>query len=131
VGVFTGSLGLIAEAAHSLCLTSSQTLITLLLIRVAAILPDRDHPYGHEKAEHLGALAGMALLAATAFFILYHAINKICVHPIRSEPGLGFPLSFYRSRKPRPWRPAVLDEAPPRRGDENLARRSQYERPRP
>jgi len=80
-GVFTGSLGLIAEAAHSLFDLVS-TLITLLVIRVAAIPPDRDHPYGHEKAEHLGALAGMALLAATAFLILYHAINKIFVHPI-------------------------------------------------
>jgi len=81
VGAFTGSLGLIAEAAHSL-LDLVSTLITLLVIRVAAIPPDRDHPYGHEKAEHLGALAGMALLAATAFFILYHAINKIFVHPV-------------------------------------------------
>jgi cation diffusion facilitator family transporter len=80
-GMLTGSLGLIAEAAHSL-LDLVSTLITLLVIRVAAIPPDRDHPYGHEKAEHLGALAGMALLAATAFFILYHAINKIFVHPI-------------------------------------------------
>ncbi|HET9373424.1 MAG TPA: cation diffusion facilitator family transporter [Chthoniobacterales bacterium] len=81
VGVFTGSLGLIAEAAHSL-LDLVSTLITLLVIQVAAIPPDRDHPYGHEKAEHLGALTGMALLAITAFFILYHAFSKIFVHPI-------------------------------------------------
>jgi cation diffusion facilitator family transporter len=81
VGLLTGSLGLIAEAAHSL-LDLVSTLITLLVVRVAAIPPDRDHPYGHEKAENLGALAGMALLAATAAFILYHAITKIFVHPI-------------------------------------------------
>jgi cation diffusion facilitator family transporter len=80
VGVFTGSLGLVAEGAHSL-LDLVSTLITLLVIRVAAIPPDRDHPYGHEKAENLGALAGMALLAATAAFILYHAVIKIFVHP--------------------------------------------------
>jgi divalent metal cation (Fe/Co/Zn/Cd) transporter len=80
VGLLTGSLGLIAEAAHSL-LDLVSTLITLLVVRVAAIPPDRDHPYGHEKAENLGALAGMALLAATAAFILYHAIIKIFVHP--------------------------------------------------
>jgi cation diffusion facilitator family transporter len=80
VGLLTGSLGLMAEAAHSL-LDLVSTLITLLVVRVAAIPPDRDHPYGHEKAENLGALAGMVLLAVTAAFILYHAIIKIFVHP--------------------------------------------------
>jgi cation diffusion facilitator family transporter len=78
--VLTGSLGLIAEAAHSL-LDLVSALITLLVVRVAAIPPDRDHPYGHEKAENLGALAGMTLLAATAAFILYHAATKILVAP--------------------------------------------------
>jgi cation diffusion facilitator family transporter len=80
VGALTGSLGLVAEAAHSL-LDLVSTLITLLVVRIAAIPPDRDHPYGHEKAENLGALAGMALLALTAGFILYHALIRIFVHP--------------------------------------------------
>jgi cation diffusion facilitator family transporter len=80
VGALTGSLGLVAEAAHSL-LDLVSTLITLLVVRIAAIPPDRDHPYGHEKAENLGALAGMALLAITAGFILYHAVIRIFVHP--------------------------------------------------
>jgi cation diffusion facilitator family transporter len=80
VGVLTGSLGLLAEAAHSLFdLVSS--LITLLVVRVAAVPPDANHPYGHERAENLGALAGMALLAATGLFILYHAFEKIFFHP--------------------------------------------------
>jgi Cation efflux family len=35
-----------------------------------------------KNAENLGTLAGMALLAATAAFILYHAITKIFVRPI-------------------------------------------------
>jgi cation diffusion facilitator family transporter len=84
VGVLTGSLGLIAEAAHSL-LDLVSTLITLLVVRIAAISPDRDHPYGHEKAENLGALAGMALLAVTAAFILYHAAIKIFAQPRAPE----------------------------------------------
>jgi cation diffusion facilitator family transporter len=80
VGGLTGSLGLLAEGAHSLFdLVSS--LITFLVVRVAAIPPDANHPYGHERAENLGALAGMALLAATALFILYHAFARIFFHP--------------------------------------------------
>jgi cation diffusion facilitator family transporter len=80
VGLLTGSLGLLAEAAHSL-LDFVSTLITLVVVRVAALPPDQNHPYGHERAENLGALAGMTLLAATALFIAYHAVVKIVVAP--------------------------------------------------
>lgn len=84
VGALTGSLGLLAEGAHSLFDLVS-TLITFLVVGIAAVPPDDDHPYGHERAENLGALAGMALLAATALFILYHAFEKIVFHPLAPE----------------------------------------------
>jgi len=80
VGGLTGSLGLLAEGAHSLFDLVS-TLITYLVVRVAAIPPDANHPYGHERAENLGALAGMTLLGATALLILYHAFATIVFHP--------------------------------------------------
>jgi cation diffusion facilitator family transporter len=80
VGWLSGSLGLLAEAAHSL-LDLLSTLITYLVVRVAALPPDSNHPYGHERAEHLGALAGMTLLAGTGVLILYHAFDTILLHP--------------------------------------------------
>ncbi|NLR62249.1 cation-efflux pump [Chitinophaga polysaccharea] len=80
VGVLTGSLGLIAEGVHSL-LDLLSTLVTFVAVRVAAKPPDANHPYGHERAESLGALAGMTLLGATAIIIGYHAIVKIIWEP--------------------------------------------------
>jgi cation diffusion facilitator family transporter len=80
VGSLSGSLGLLAEAAHSL-LDLISTLITYLVVHVAALPPDSNHPYGHERAEHLGALAGMTLLAGTGILILYHAFDTIFFHP--------------------------------------------------
>jgi cation diffusion facilitator family transporter len=80
VGSLSGSLGLLAEAAHSL-LDLLSTLITYLVVRVAALPPDSNHPYGHERAEHLGALAGMTLLAGTGVLISYHAFDTIFFHP--------------------------------------------------
>ncbi len=80
VGLLSGSLGLLAEAAHSL-LDLISTLITFLVVRIAAVPPDSNHPYGHERAEQLGALAGMALLAGTGALILYHAFDTIFFHP--------------------------------------------------
>ena len=86
VGWLSGSLGLLAEAAHSL-LDLISTLITLLVVRVAAVPPDSNHPYGHERAEQLGALAGMTLLGGTGALILYHAFDTIFVHP--SSPAVS------------------------------------------
>ena len=80
VGLLSGSLGLLAEAAHSL-LDLISTLITFLVVRIAAVPPDSNHPYGHERAEQLGALAGMTLLAGTGALILYHAFDTIFFHP--------------------------------------------------
>jgi cation diffusion facilitator family transporter len=80
VGFISGSLGLLAEAAHSL-LDLAATVITFMVVRVAAVPPDENHPYGHERAENLGSLAGMALLAGTGVLIIYHAIQKIFFNP--------------------------------------------------
>ena len=80
VGLLSGSLGLLAEAAHSL-LDLVSSLITFLVVRIAEIPPDSNHPYGHERAEQLGSLAGMTLLAGTGALILYHAFDTIFFHP--------------------------------------------------
>ncbi|WP_158796133.1 cation diffusion facilitator family transporter [Pedobacter sp. L105] len=84
VGIATGSLGLIAEGAHSL-LDLLSTLITFIVVRVSSLPPDENHPYGHERAESLGALGGMILLAVTAIWILYQSIVKIVWHPEKPE----------------------------------------------
>lgn len=80
IGIITGSLGLIAEGMHSL-LDLLSTFVTFIAVKVAAEPPDANHPYGHERAEALGALAGMTLLGATAFLILYQAVSKIVWRP--------------------------------------------------
>jgi cation diffusion facilitator family transporter len=105
VGILSGSLGLLAEAAHSF-LDLASTLITYWVIQTASAPPDDNHPYGHERAEELGALAGMILLGATAVIILYHAFIKICFHP--SIPNVTTPafavliasgvVDYFRSR---------------------------------
>src|ERR1700749_4355865 len=105
VGWLSGSLGLLAEAAHSL-LDLISTLITLLVVRVAAVPPDSNHPYGHERAEQLGALAGMTLLGGTGALILYHAFDTIFVHPSSPEVSVGafavlivsIVVDFFRAR---------------------------------
>ena len=65
VGVTTGSLAILAEAAHSgLDLLAAG--ITFLVVQIADLPPDENHPYGHARAEHLGALAEAAAAAKGA-----------------------------------------------------------------
>jgi cation diffusion facilitator family transporter len=75
VGLLTGSLGLLSEALHS-GLDLVGTILSFAAVRVSDLPPDRNHPYGHAKAESLVALFAVALLAATSLGILYEAYRK-------------------------------------------------------
>src|SRR5450759_5813644 len=50
IGLTTGSLGILAEAAHS-SLDLAAAIMTLVAVCVAARPADRDHLYGHGKVE--------------------------------------------------------------------------------
>jgi cation diffusion facilitator family transporter len=75
-GLVTGSLAFIAEAAHS-ATDLVAALLTLFAVRVAVRPPDRDHQYGHGKAEHLAALAESAFLLLVSLFIGYQSIDRL------------------------------------------------------
>ena len=69
VGISTGSLAILAEAAHS-ALDLLAAGITFTVVQVSDLPPDENHPYGHARAEHLGALAEAVLLVVTALWVL-------------------------------------------------------------
>jgi cation diffusion facilitator family transporter len=75
-GLVTGSLGLLAEAAHS-GTDLVAALLTLYALRVAVRPADQEHQYGHGKAEHLAALGESAFLALVSAFIGYEALRRL------------------------------------------------------
>lgn len=75
-GLLTGSLAMIAEAAHS-GTDLVAALLTFYALRVAIRPADRDHPYGHGKAEHLAALAEGAFLLIVSGVIVYESISRL------------------------------------------------------
>lgn len=87
VGVMTGSLGILAEAAHS-GLDLAAALITLFAVRVSDRPADESHPYGHAKVENLSALAETALLFLTCAWIIYEAYDRLFVNPKQVDPSL-------------------------------------------
>jgi cation diffusion facilitator family transporter len=75
-GLLTGSLGLLAEAAHS-ATDLVAALLTLFAVRLAVRPADREHHYGHGKAEHLAALGESAFLALVSAFIGYESLRRL------------------------------------------------------
>lgn len=75
-GLATGSIGLLAEAAHS-ALDLGAAAITWLAVRTSSRPPDAEHQYGHGKSENLAALAETVLLIATSVWILHEATERI------------------------------------------------------
>jgi len=79
VALLTGSLGILAEAAHSgLDLVAS--LLTYFAVRVADRPPDATHNYGHAKVENLSAFLEAGLLIATAVWVIYEAVRRLLFH---------------------------------------------------
>jgi cation diffusion facilitator family transporter len=76
IGAMTGSLGILAEAAHS-GLDLVAALITYLAVRFSGRPADRTHLYGHGKIENLSALFETLLLLVTCVWIVHEAIQRL------------------------------------------------------
>jgi len=78
VGLSTGSLALIADAAHSLA-DLLASLVVLVWGRLTYAGPDSTHPHGHERIEALTALfVGVTLivLAGNLLWETYHTLQS-------------------------------------------------------
>ena len=76
VGFTTGSLSLQADALHSVT-DSANNVLGLVANNFSSPQPDREHPYGHQKFEALGALGIATFLGIACFEILQGAIERI------------------------------------------------------
>jgi cation diffusion facilitator family transporter len=75
-GLLTGSLGLVAEALHS-GTDLVAALLTFLALGVSGRPADRDHPFGHAKAEHLAALGEAGFLVLVSIAIAVQAVLRL------------------------------------------------------
>jgi cation diffusion facilitator family transporter len=76
VGFITGSLSLQADALHSVT-DSLNNVLGLVANRFSSPLPDREHPYGHQKFEAVAALGIAAFLGIACFEISRGAVERI------------------------------------------------------
>jgi cation diffusion facilitator family transporter len=87
VGLLSGSLGILAEAAHS-GLDLVAALVTYLAVRLSDRPADESHPYGHGKIENFSALVETGLLFVTCAWIVYEAVRRLFFHEVEITPSL-------------------------------------------
>jgi cation diffusion facilitator family transporter len=75
VGLSTGSMGILADAIHSLT-DLTNNIIAWVVIHFSSLPADREHPYGHRKLETLAVFILASILVVLAFELALNAINK-------------------------------------------------------
>jgi len=75
-GLWTNSLGILSEAAHS-GLDMVAAAITLWAVRISSAPADHEHTYGHGKFENLSALFETILLLVTCVWIVSEAMERL------------------------------------------------------
>lgn len=87
VGVTTGSLGILSEAAHS-ALDLIAASLTYFSVGVSDKPADADHQYGHGKIENFSAFVETGLLLITCVWVIYEAIVRLFFRSVEVEPSV-------------------------------------------
>lgn len=118
-GLLTGSLGILSDAAHS-GLDLAGSALTFLSVRVAERPADWNHPYGHAKVENVSAFVETGLMAASALWISFEAVERIFIHPVGLRYSIWPFLVLVTSISLDFWRSRRLREVASRHGSEAL-----------
>lgn len=104
VGVVTGSIGILSEAAHS-GIDLVATILTFFAVRIGDKPADKRHPFGHGKIESVSALVETGLLFATSGLVIFEAGKKIISGSFNLEVawysfavmGISIVVDYFRS----------------------------------
>ena len=93
VAVITGSISILAQAADSF-LDLFAIVITFFAVSIAAKPADKNHPFGHGKAENVAAIAQAMLIFTAGGLIIYSAVRRIITETTveLTEAGIGVML---------------------------------------
>ena len=76
VGVMSGSLAILSEAAHS-ALDLAATIMTYFAVRISGKPADAEHHYGHGKVESVSALIETGLLFVLSGLVIWEAGKRL------------------------------------------------------
>jgi cation diffusion facilitator family transporter len=106
VGVLTGSLAILSEAAHSL-IDLAATVMTYFAVRISGKPADEEHHYGHGKVESVTALVETGLLFVLSGIVISEAVKRLIAgdsHAVEATPWAfgvivgSIAIDFFRAR---------------------------------
>jgi cation diffusion facilitator family transporter len=106
VGLLSGSLAILSEAAHSL-LDLAATLLTYVAVRISGKPADAEHQYGHGKVESVTALAETAFLFLLSLVVIFEAAQRLLgerAYAVEATPvafivvAASIAVDFFRAR---------------------------------
>jgi cation diffusion facilitator family transporter len=106
VGLSTGSLAILSEAAHSL-IDFFATVMTYFAVRISGKPADEEHHYGHGKIESVTALAETALLFVLSGVVMWEAAHRLTggqAHAVEATAAafaviaVSIVVDFFRAR---------------------------------
>src|ERR1700760_4173961 len=80
-GIFSGSLGVLSDAAHS-GLDLIGAALTFFSVQVSDKPADATHTYGHAKFESLSAFVEAGIMAISCAWIIWEATARIFRHEV-------------------------------------------------
>ena len=119
-GLFSGSLGVLSDAAHS-ALDLVAVTLTYFSVQVSDKPADEDHTYGHGKIENLSAFLETGLMAVSCAWIIYEAMQRIFNHTVELRHSIWPVLVLVTSVGVDYWRSRRLRAVAERTGSPALA----------
>ncbi|MGB7546847.1 MAG: cation diffusion facilitator family transporter [Terracidiphilus sp.] len=119
-GLFSGSLGVLSDAAHSgLDLTGAA--LTFFSVQVSDKPADEDHTYGHGKIENISSFGEVGLMAVSCAWIIWEAMQRIIHHSVELRHSVWPVLVLLTSIAVDYWRSRQLAAVARRTGSPALA----------
>ena len=87
-GALTGSVAILTEAMHS-SIDLVASFVAYFSVREADKPADAEHPYGHDKIEHLAAAIEAMLILVGSGVIIYAAVRSLADGPEVHSLGIG------------------------------------------
>ena len=84
-GIISGSRALIADALHSAS-DIAGSIVVLFAVKIANKPPDKEHPYGHGKAENIASIIVALLLVIVGIEIIFSSF-KVFLGEMPKAPG--------------------------------------------
>jgi cation diffusion facilitator family transporter len=119
-GIFSGSLGVLSDAAHS-GLDLAGAALTLFSVRVSDKPADEGHTYGHGKFENLSSFFEAGLMILSCAWIIWEAMQRIIRHTVELHHSLWPVLVLLASIAVDYWRSRRLRAVAERTGSPALA----------